>query len=179
MPPIYVFNIIGIFSNKLITPFPIQKQGISTLLFFIYSQFLPPLHLPPLPPTMLCAPSPLHTLMQLLQSRVPLCLHLLQSKAYTRSQRYLPPNSDYESDNSIFFVSSGISTSFSCLSFFFNTMRLILRLDLFSFFIKYLGFEKADYKFYAIYFEKIWSSALTKYVNAVDHAKIEVNCVDL
>ena len=42
----------------------------------------------------------------------------------------------------------------------------------------YLGFEKADYKFYAIYFEKIWSSALTKCVNAVDHAKIEVNCVD-
>ena len=58
-------------------------------------------------------------------------------------------------------------------------MRLILRLDLFSFFIKYLGFEKADYKFYAIYFEKIWSSALTKYVNTFDHAKIEVNCVDL
>ena len=58
-------------------------------------------------------------------------------------------------------------------------MRLILRLDLFSFFIKYLGFEKADYKFYAIYFEKIWSSALTKCVNAVDHAKIEVNRVDL
>ena len=58
-------------------------------------------------------------------------------------------------------------------------MRLILRLDLFSFFIKYLEFEKADYKFYAIYFEKIWSSALTECVNAVDHAKIEVNCVDL
>ena len=43
---------------------------------------------------------------------------LLQSKAYTRSPRYPPPNSDYESDNSIFSVSSGISTSFSGLSFF-------------------------------------------------------------
>ena len=107
-----------------------------------------------IPPVLLCIHSPLHTWLQLLQSHVPPCLHLLQSKAYTRSQRYLPPNSDYESDNSIFFVSSGISTSFSRLSFFFNTMRLVLRLDLFSFLNKYLGFEKADYKFYAINFEK-------------------------
>ena len=67
---------------------------------------------------LLCIRFPLRTGTQHLQSRVPLWLRLLLPESYTRSQRYLPPNLDYESDNSIFSASSGISTSFSCLSFF-------------------------------------------------------------
>ena len=107
------------FSSYLTFSHPRKKQGISTSLFFVlYSPFLPPMHLTSHPPELLCTHFPLHTLMQLLQSHVPPSLRLLQLKAYTRSQRYLPPNSDYESDNSIFSASSGISTSFSCLSFF-------------------------------------------------------------
>ena len=104
------------FSSYLTFSPPRKKQGISTLLFSVlYSPVLPPLLYPP---ALLCTHFPLHTLMQPLQSHVQPYLYLLQLKAYTRSQRYLPPNSDYESDNSIFSASSGISTSFFCLSFF-------------------------------------------------------------
>ena len=77
---------------------------------------------------LICTHFPLHTLMQLLQSHVQPYLRLLQSKSYTESQRYLPPNLDYESDNSIFSASSGISTSFSGLSFFqYYEFFLIIR----------------------------------------------------
>lgn len=104
-----------------------KKQGIPTLLLSVlYSPVSPPFLYPSF---LLCNRSPLHTLMQLPQSRVPLCLHLLQSKAYTRNQRYPPPNSDCENDNSIFSVSSGIPTTF-LLVLLSHTMRLILRLDL-------------------------------------------------
>ena len=107
------------FSSYLTFSPPRKKQGISTLLFSVlYSPFLPPVHLPSFPLALLCTHFPLHTLMQPLQSHVQPYLRLLQSKAYTRSQRYPPPNSDYESDNLVSSASSGISTSFSCLSFF-------------------------------------------------------------
>jgi len=120
------------FSNIILVPISFfhsqKKQGISTLRFsLLYLSVLPRF---PSSPALLCTHFLLHTLMQLLQSHVQPYLHLLQSKACTKSQRYLPPNSDYEIDNSIFSVSSGISTSFSCLSFFSNTMRLFLKLDL-------------------------------------------------
>ena len=79
-------------------------------------------------PALLCIHLPQHTLIQPLRLHVQPSRRLLQSRAYTRSQRYLPPNSDYESDNSIFFASSGISTSFSCLSFFqYYEFFLIIR----------------------------------------------------
>ena len=130
----YMFLTLSAFSpNKLIAPFPIQKQGISTLLVSVlYSPFLPPVHLPSHPPTLLCTHFPLHTLMQLPQSPVPPCLRLLQSKAYIKSQRYPPPNSDYENDNLVFSASSGIATSFK-LVLLSNTMRVFLKLDLFTF----------------------------------------------
>ena len=67
---------------------------------------------------LLCIRFPLRTGMQHLQSHASLFLCLLQSKVYTKSQRYLPLNLDYESDNLVSSASSGISTSFSCLSFF-------------------------------------------------------------
>ena len=82
-------------------------------------RLISPILLPFLPsPVLLCTHLPLYTLMQPLQSHAPPYLRLPQSKAYIRSQRYHPPNSDYESDNLISSASSGISTSFSCLSFF-------------------------------------------------------------
>lgn len=96
------------------------------MLSYVLSSSVPPSC--PFSPTLLCTHSPLRTLM-LLPSHVQLYLHSLQSKSYTRNQRYPLPNSDCENDNSIFSASSGIPTTFLPV-LLSHTMRLILRLDL-------------------------------------------------
>lgn len=103
-----------------------ESKVLTLLPYVLNSPVFPPY---PSSSPLLCTHSLLHTSMQLLQLHVPLCLHLLQPKAYTRNQRYLLPNSDYEIDNSTFSVSSGIPTTF-LLVLLSHTMRIILRLDL-------------------------------------------------
>ncbi len=97
------------------------------MLFYILYSPVPPPFSSAL--ALLCTRSLLHTSMQLLYLHVQLFPHSLQSKAYTRNQRYLTPNSDYENNISIFSVSSGIPTTFLPV-LLSHTMGLILRLDL-------------------------------------------------
>ena len=78
------------------------------------------------------------------------------------------PNSDYESDNSIFFVSSGISTSFSVLSFFSNKcIKSIVK-----FFVCIFSYRIVDF-FWNDVINKILSNANDYLVKERDIKKIQ------